>query len=395
MLKKKYRYILVVLVIIISLLAGCSGSSTSTSDQGSTSGKDKNTNDTSVGKDMLTMGAIFPLTGNGATYGKMYKQGVELAIEEINAAGGVDGKQLAVKYEDGRGEPKASVQAAQSLAAKNYPFIMSAYTGVTLGILPIAERNKIAVINGGGQGDNLAGASPYLFNTIPLLGLEVEVLAKYLGEEKSELKKAYVIYVDDDSGRSGLDKFSEEFAKYGGEVIGSGSHKLGETNFRALLTQAKAKKPDIIYIASHGQDAKNTIDQARELGIDVQIVNTSWTVIPEIVSDPNAQGIIHTSIAFNPNKDWLTKYKEKYGTDQVSSYVSNYYDAVKIFAKAYEYAVEKGYGTDGEAIAKAISEIKKFESANGTITFKDDGTSVRQIDISVIEDNKSKVIKTY
>lgn len=389
-LRKKLSITALVFLFVIGILSGCSSSSSTDS-----KGTEKSTNKSSGNKDELQIGAIFPLTGNGASYGKMYKQGVELAVEEINEAGGVDGKKLSVIYEDGRAEPKTSVQAAQTLAAKNLPFIMSAYTGVTLGILPIAERNKIMVINGGGQGDDLAGASPYLFNTIPLLGLEVEVLAKYLGEEKSDLKKGYIIHVDDDSGRSGLNKFTEEFKKVGGEIVGSGSHKMGETNFRAILTQAKAKKPDFIYIASHGQDAKLIIDQTRELGINVPIVNTSWTIIPEIVNSPNAQGVMHTSIAFNPDEEWLANFKEKYDTDQVTSYVSNYYDAVKVFAEAYEYAVEKGYGKDGEAISKAILEIKEFESANGKVTFQDDGTSVRQIDISVIEDNQSKLIKSY
>lgn len=388
---RKVSMFSILFFLLVGILVGCASSSSTKESENSGGSSESASKD----EDTLQIGAIFPLTGSGATYGEMYKQGTDLAIEEINANGGVNGKKLSVIYEDGRAEPKTSVQAMQTLAGKDTPFVLSAYTGVTLGILPTAERNKITVINGGGQADELAGASPYLFNTIPLLGLEVETLAKYLAEEKPDLKKAYVVHVDDDSGRSGLKKFTEEFEGNGGEVIDSGSHKFGETNFRAILTKAKAAKPDLIYIASHGQDAKLIIDQIKELGIQSQIVNTSWTVIPEIVSNPNGQGIIHTSIAFNPEEEWLNRYKEKYGTDQVSSYVSNYYDAVKIFAEAYEYAIEKGYGEDGEAVAKAINEIKEFESANGKIIFNEDGTSVRQIDISEIVDNQSKIIKSY
>ena len=98
----------------------------------------------------------------------MYKQGISTLLLEMNTAGGMNGKQLSVIYEDGRAEPKTSVQAMQTLAAKDTPLILSAYTGATLSILPTAERNQVTVINGGGQGDELAGASPYLFNTIPL-----------------------------------------------------------------------------------------------------------------------------------------------------------------------------------------------------------------------------------
>jgi branched-chain amino acid transport system substrate-binding protein len=389
-------YLLLALFVVVgcSSTGSSSGSSTETNSDSETS---NNTTANSGGssEDTLTIGAILPLTGSGAAYGEMFKKGIELAVEEINANGGIDGKQLAVDYQDGRAEPKASVQAAQTLAAKDYPAIISAYTGVTLAVLPIAERNNMVVFNGGGQGDSLAGASPNLFNTIPLLGLEVEVLARYIGEEMKDSKKAFVIHVDDDSGRSGLEEFKKDFSKYGGEIVGSGSHNLGETNYRPILIKAKAANPDLIYIASHGQDAKLAIDQARQLGIKAQIVNTSWTIIPKIVSDPDAQGVVHTSLAFNPDKEWLDKFEKKYGTREVSSYVANYYDAIKIFKEAYEYAKEKGYGTDGNAVVKAINELKEFKSANGTITFREDGTSVRQVDISIIKDKKSQVIKTY
>jgi branched-chain amino acid transport system substrate-binding protein len=384
-------------------VAGCSSSGNNASES-QQSGNTQPTNtqpsstqpneSTTNNEEEIVIGAIFPLTGNGASYGKLFKQGAELAVEDINNAGGINGRKLSIDYQDGRGEPKTSVLAAQDIAAKGYPAILSSYTGATLAILPIAERSKVVVFNGGGQGQALAGASPNLFNTIPLLSLELDILVKYIGEDKN-YKTAYVIYVDDDSGRYGLEKFTEEFSKFGGKVLGSGSHKLGETNFRNILIKAKSTNPDLIYIASHGQDAKLTIDQARELGIKTQIFNTSWTIIPEIVSSPHAQGIIHTSLAFDPDKGWLDRFNKKYGTDQVSTYIANYYDAVMVFAKAYEHAVAKGYGTDGEAVRKAIQEIKSFDSVNGKLIFNKDGTSIRDVHVSVIKDNKSQFIKSY
>jgi branched-chain amino acid transport system substrate-binding protein len=358
--KRIFAFLLTV-TMVVALLSACGVSSsqknvkdagankdqqTSNKDNSSSTDKKSDTNGT------ITIGAIFPLTGVGAAYGQFYKQGVELALDDINSSGGIKGKKVTAEYQDGRGEPKTSVLAAQDLATKGYPAFLSAYTDATLAVLPIAERNNIVVFNGGGQGDALAGASPNLFNTVPLLKLEVEALVKYLREEKKDLKTAYVIHVDDDSGRSGLKAFKGEFEKLGGKVLESAAHKSGETNFRSILIKAKAANPDIIYIASHGNDAKLTIDQAHELGIKSQIVNTSWTIIPDILNDPNAQGIIHTALKFNPDNAWVDRYKKKFGTDQISNYVANYYDAVMVFKKAYEYAVDKGYGTDGKAIVK-------------------------------------------
>jgi branched-chain amino acid transport system substrate-binding protein len=400
---KRFVTLFFSLTMVLALISACSNASSQGNAKNSgvnnaqqTSNKDSSTPDKKSGNnETITIGGIFPLTGSGAQYGEWYKQGAELAIEDINNAGGIKGKKLVGEYQDGRAEPKASVLAAQDLSAKGITAILSAYTGVTLAVLPIAERNNIVVFNGGGQGDALAGASPHLFNTIPLLGLEVEALVKYLREEKKDLKTAYVVYVDDDSGRTGLKIFKEQFEKLGGKVVESGSHKAGETNFRSILIKAKASNPDLIYIAAHGNDAKLTIDQIRELGIKSQIVNTSWTIIPDILNSASAQGIIHTALKFNPDKAWVDRYKQKYGTDQVSSYVANFYDAVMVYKKAYEYAVDKGYGTDGKALIKAIKEIKSFESANGKLEFKDDGTSIRDVNIAVIKDKTSQVVKSY
>jgi branched-chain amino acid transport system substrate-binding protein len=399
--------VFVCLALVMTAVMGCASSSVNNSSESNQNTQANNTANTqpsntqpseteksTLSDEEIVIGAVFPLTGNGASYGKLFKQGSDLAMEDINNAGGINGKKLRIDYQDGRGEPKASVLAAQDLAAKGYPAVLASYTGATLAILPIAERSNMAVFNGGGQGEALAGASPNLFNTIPLLSLELDVLAKYIGED-TPFKTAYTIHVDDDSGRYGLTKFEEEFAKYGGRVLGSGSHKLGETNFRNILIKSKSSNPELLYISSHGQDAKLIIDQAREVGIKVQIINTSWTIIPEIISSPQAQGIIHTSLAFDPDKEWLDRFTEKFGTDQVSTYIANYYDAVMVFAKAYEHAVEKGYGTDGEAIVKAVNELKSFDSVNGKLIFNDDGTSVRDVNVSEIKENKSQLIKSY
>lgn len=393
---KKSGFLMLVFLLVIGVMAACSSSSSSeegNTDESTDSGSEEASSENND-SDSITIGAIFPLTGPGAPYADIFKQGTEFALEEINASGGVDGKQLEIDYIDGQADPKVSATAMQDVAAKGYSFALSSYTGGTLSVLPIAERNDIAVINGGGQGIELAGASPNLFNTIPLIDLEIKVLAQYLGEE-TDLKTAYTVYVDDDSGRPALDVFTEEFAKYGGEVVGSGSHAMGETNFRSILIDAKSKNPDILYIASHGQDAKIIVDQAKEIGLDAQIVNTSWTLIPEIIESPNGQGIITTSLAIDPSEEWMTKFEEKFGTTEVNSYVINYYDAVKVFKTAYEYAVENDYGTDGNAIIKAINEIKDFESDTGKLTFNEDGTSVRDVNIATIKDQKTEVIKSY
>lgn len=397
--EKKF-FTLFFMVFMIFLLSACTGSNEQTSNEQDTNASTNDDTEATEASDgdfdgTITIGAVYSLSGMGASYGELWRTGTEMAVNEINENGGLDGKELVVDYQDGQGKPKESVQAAQNLAGKNVPVILTGYTGATLGLLPIAERNQITVINGGAQGNALAGASPYLFNTIPLVGLEVEILAKYLGEE-TDFKTIYVLYVNDDSGKGTYETLAQEVEKYDMEIIGSDTHELDETNYRSVLIKAKDANADVLYIASHGNDAKLIIDQARDIGIESQLVINSWSIIPEIINNPNAEGVIHTTVSTTPRQEWLERYKAEYGDDNPSSYIINYYDAVMMFAEAYNYAQENGYGTDGEAIRKAIDEIRTFESAGeGELALREDGTVERPIDVGVFENNESKLIKQY
>lgn len=399
------RKIIPILVIVLLIILSACGNQQSSSNSSSNNSNSSNSNSNNEAEkaddtgnkddgDSITIGAILPLTGPGATTGENMKMGIDFAVEDINNAGGVNGKQLVVDYQDGKGDPKASVLAAQNLTAKGYSFALTTYSSATLAILPVAERGKMTLVNGGAQSDALAGASPYLFNTIPLLGHEVDVLAKYAAEE-GNIKTAFIIHNDEDAGHSGLEKFTEQFESNGGKVVGSATHRVGETNFRSIILKAKSSNADAIYIASYDQDAKMIIDQIRELGLKQQILVTSWVIFEDLIKSPNGQGIIYSQLALDPEKEWMDRFSKKYNTEMAQLFNVTYYDSVMVFKEAYEYAVEKGYGTDGDALKKAISEIKKFDSISGSIEFNDDGTSIRPVNIAVIKDQSTQIIKEY
>jgi branched-chain amino acid transport system substrate-binding protein len=386
--------IIILSVVMLVVLAACGGQqsgSTNTTEKKGDSMAGAKTKDSG---DTLTIGAILPLTGPGAVTGESMKNGIDFAVEDINNAGGIKGKKLVIDYQDGKGDPKTSVLAAQNLTAKGYSFALTTYSSATLAILPVAERGKMTLVNGGAQSDELAGASPYLFNTIPLLSHEVDVLAKYAARDGG-MKTAFIIHNDEDSGKAGLDRFTEQFEKNGGKIVGNASHKVGETNFRSIILKAKNSKADAIYIASYDQDAKIIIDQIRELGLKQQILVTSWVIFEELLKSQNGQGIIYSQLALNPKKEWMDRFGKKYNTKLAQLFNVTYYDSVMVFKRAYEYAVDKGYGKDGDALRKAIAEIKKFDSVSGSIEFREDGTSVRPVNIAIIKDQKSQIIKEY
>ena len=118
----------------------------------------------------VRLGAILPLTGPGAVIGTQQQRGIQLAVEQINAKGGVLGNPIEVIFEDNQAKPDQSVLSFNKLVdLQHVPMIFSAYSGPTLAMAPLATRKKILLVNGGAQADKLADASPYLINTIPTI----------------------------------------------------------------------------------------------------------------------------------------------------------------------------------------------------------------------------------
>lgn len=368
------------LVLVGSIVAGCS------SGPQSTGGEKKLPAE-------ITIGGLVPMTGSGASYGEMDMNGANLAVEQINAVGGVKGIKLKIKFEDHQAKPQVAVTGMNRLAdVEKTPYVISSYSAVTLAVAPIGDQKKVVVMNAGGQSDNLANAGKFLYNDIPLVGSEVDVIAEYLAKEAG-LKTASVIYANDDGGRSSLKRFKEAFAEAGGQIVGEEATELGGADFRAQLSKVKSQNPDVLFVATYGQDTALIIKQARELGIRSKIADTSWSVIPEVYNLKEAEGMIHTTLAFKASDEMAKAYKERYGKDP-TLYAVTYYDGVKIFAKALEWVIDNKKPINGVSLKEAIDTIREFDGAAGKVKFADDHTSTKPITISVLENGKPKVIKT-
>ncbi len=375
---KKKALALLVIVFMIGTIVGCS------SKESGSNGLPKE----------LVIGALIPMTGTGASYGVMDKNGADLAVEQINANGGVQGIKLRMKYEDHEAKPAVAVNAINRLiSVDKTSYVISSYSSIGLAVAPIGDKTKTVVINAGGQSDNLANAGDYFYNNIPLVGGEIEIIADYLVNDEG-FKTAAIVFANDDGGRSSLDIFKREFGKHGGEVLAEEATELGGSDFRAALTKVKAVNPDVLFIGAYGQDTALIIKQARELGITSAIAETSWSVIPDVYTLPEAEGLIHTSLAFEPSGEFAAAYKEKY-SEEPTLYAVTYYDGVKIFADSLNWVIENKKPINGESLKEAIDAIRSFEGAAGKVTFRDDHTTLKDVNISVLKNGTPETIKTF
>jgi branched-chain amino acid transport system substrate-binding protein len=375
---KKIIICLLTIMICTAMLLGCSS---------------KTSSDGKLPEE-ITIGALIPMTGTGASYGVLDKNGADLAVEQINAKGGVRGIKLKIKYEDHQAKPQVAVNAINRLiSVDKTPFVITSYSSVSLAVAPIGDSNKVVVVNAGGQSDNLANAGEYFYNVIPLVGGEVEIIADYLANDQG-FKTAGVIYANDDGGKSSLNKFKEEFKKHGGTIVAEEASELGGADYRAQLSKIKAANPDVLFIGAYGQDTAIIIKQARELGLDIPIAETSWSVIPDVYKLPEAEGLIHTSLKFEPNADFANAYKEKYG-EEPALYSLTHYDSILIFAKALEWVIDNKKPINGESLKEAIDAIQTFEGAAGIVKFREDHTTLKDVNISILKNGTPEIVKTF
>ncbi|MEJ0016313.1 MAG: ABC transporter substrate-binding protein [Acetobacteraceae bacterium] len=147
----------------------------------------------------IRLGGILPLTGPGAIIGTAEMRGVQFAVDQANAKGGVRGNQIEVLFEDNQAKPDQSILSFNKLTdLQHIAVIFTGYSGPALAMAPLATRKKVLLVNAGAQADALAKASPYLINTLPTIGGEIEVLSKYLTAEGK--KKAAILFENGAAG---------------------------------------------------------------------------------------------------------------------------------------------------------------------------------------------------
>ncbi|MBI1394689.1 MAG: ABC transporter substrate-binding protein [Betaproteobacteria bacterium] len=343
----------------------------------------------------IKIGAILPLTGSGASYGVWMKGGVEIAAEEINAAGGIDGHKLEVIYEDHAADASKAVNAMRRLVqVENVPFVLTSYSAITLAVQPIGVQNKVVMMNGGGQSDHLAN-KPYLYNNIPVVSTEVAPLCDWLVKGK-HFRSAVMIVANDEAGRNAAKSFRERFQADGGRVLGEEFVALDGNDFRAQLAKLKARGGDVLFISSYGRNVAIIANQAREIGMRTPMAATSWVLIPEVESAKGAQGMIVTHLPFDASSTFAKKFKERYGTD-AGFFAVQYYNATKIFATAAEAAMKKHGGKlDGPGIRDAIESIRAFDTISGRLVFQPDHAALMDIEVGELKDGRfqpEKLIK--
>ncbi len=333
--------------------------------------------------DTIKIGVSLELTGPVSAYGLAEKNGITLAVNQINAAGGILGKQVELVTYDNKATESEVSSIAVRLATEDkvVAIIGSATSGMTKVMIPISKEQNITVITPSGSNDTVtndgAGKTyPFMFRTCFNDSFQGVVMANYASNSLNTKKAAILGNTDSDYSMGLKDVFKTQFTANGGTVVVDKSYGKDDVNFSAILTAIQSSDIDVIFIPDYYEKAGLLIKQAREAGITLPILGPDgFDAGSDIVNIALAENLndVYFSTHFSVDVEnalvtkFVTDYKAAFASDPMALSALGY-DAVYILKAAIEEAGIKNGKISRTAINNAVTATKDFVGVTGTIS---------------------------
>lgn len=332
----------------------------------------------------ITIGAVLPMTGIAAVYGENEKNGIDLAVKEINEAGGIAGRKLRIIYEDDQTEPKNTVSAIQKLIAVDKVEIVIGGTWDFLAnaAIPVIHENKKVLITPSALPDTLETKSPYVFIMHSPVAIHQSVFENFLSQFDSG--KVATIVVNNPWGLAHLETYKKAIAATNNVLIKEIILPQFDNNdIQRELTLIKSLAPDVLLVTMNLSDSAVFARKQAELRIIAKILaheNLANTYYEGNVAGNYLEGI--TIFKFSAADSAFTaRYEEVYG-EKPSTYADTAYDAVYVIKQAIE---NMNGATDAESIRTGLKKITNYKGASGAI----------DLSVNNFPANKVPVLETF
>jgi len=339
----------------------------------------------------IKIGGIAPLSGGVAVYGLECTDGVNLAVAEINAAGGILGKQVEYIVEDDEGDPAKSVNAYTKLTTqKGVGLIIGSLTsGCSIAVTSTAQAQGVVQIAPAATAVSLTDAGNYIFRACYTDPFQGKIGGKFAAENLG-LKKAAILYdIGNDYSVGLMENFVAEFTSLGGEVVATESYMTNDVDFNAQLTKIKSAQPDVVYLPDYYGTVALIAKQLRAQGIECPIVGADgWDGLVEDAGDEVAGGYYSNHYAADSTDPAVVKFiegfKAKYNGRIPNAFAALGYDSMYMLKNAIEAA-----GTTDPAAVRDALENSEGNYVTGHIRFDEKHNPVKSAVMVKIEKNDS------
>jgi len=339
-------------------------------------------------EEVIKIGAVLPLSGEAASWGENGLAGMELAVKEINEAGGVNGRTIKLIAEDSKCSAD-SVSAIQKLVNIDkvdmiVGFVCSAAAGPAL---PITTDNNIPVII-------IAASAPYLptigqniFRIYPSDDAQGKFVADFIYNKLGK-KKAALIYVKNDWGEGLQNTFTTRFEELDGEITYSSGVLQTETDFRTEISKIKDSNVDVLYFPVYPKNAVSALKQMKEMDLNITVIGGDILGGDEVVKSGYANGLIYTIGKIDLPDDFKVRIKSLSGFENLSINILAPlgYDSVKIITLV----VQSAGSIEKQAVIDALSKLTYNGISNPNIEFDENGNLKTPVfEVMIVKNNEA------
>jgi branched-chain amino acid transport system substrate-binding protein len=399
MMKKRTLALLLVCAMLAAAFAGC----TSGADDPATPGPEtQSPSGPSAGSDaeMINIGGLAPLTGEVSLYGINVNNGVKIAVEEINAAGGLLGKQINYIVYDEKGDATEAVNAYNKLVSndKIVALIGDVTSTPTLAVAQQAVLDNMPMITASGTAEDITAVGPNVFRACFIDPYQGELMASY-SFNRLGAKKAAILYDTSSDYSVGLkDAFVAEAGRIGLEIVANEGYAGGDIDFKTQLTKIVSSGAEVLFLPEYYEAVALIAPQAREVGFTGALLGADgWDSVVESIDAGNLPSIegsyfcAHASLKSTDPEfvSFVEKYQQKYG-QMPNMFAALGYDAAMIMFDA----IERAGSTDSDAIIAALVDTD-YTGITGHVTFDENRNPVKSAAIMAIENGDYAFVETY
>ena len=349
------------------------------------------------GAEGIKIGFFGALTGPTATFAQSGRNGVTLAVEELNTAGGVlGGKRLELLVEDDRGEASEAASAVSKLITRDHvvALIGEQASSRSIAAAPIAQSYGVPMISPTSTNVEVTKKGDYIFRACFTDPYQGAVLASFARKDLGADTAAQLVDVRNDYSVGLAEAFRASFVEAGGRVVAEQKYSEGDSDFSAQLTAIRPLDPDVLVVPGYYTDAGLIARQAKSLGLRAVLLGgDGWDSpkLTEIGGDAVEGTYFSNHYSFDdPSpavRQFVDRYRKKYGADP-DSIAALSYDAARLLADA----IRRAGSTEGKRVRDALADTKDFSGVSGRITMDADRNPIKPAVVLKVENGRFRFV---
>ncbi len=405
---KKMRVFALVLAfaLCLGLFAGCSGNVDDDSQVTDNNGSD-------VSGDTIKIGLIANTTGSNAQYGLAVRNGVMLYINQLNEAGGINGKQVQIIEYDDRGEQTEAASAFNRLVDDGVTAVIgSVLTAPTITVADLSYEINMPQITASATAAGVTVLEPddpdseirtNVFRSCFIDPFQGEKMAEYAAEKLSATTAAVIFETGNDYSEGLKDAFVAKCAELGIQVVSEQAYSAGDVDFRAQMTAIANAQPDVIFSPNYYEDDGMIVTQARAAGVTGTFLGgDGWGGVAGYASAEDLEGSVYCS-GYAAGTEGVAQfeadYEEAYGEAVPSMFAPLGYDAALLMCEALAAAEEQGLETGSDeykqAVIDALAATNGVEGVTGTYSFDEQNNPIKDAAIMELQDGNEVFIEMF